>query len=85
MSERLKKAIRRQTVEAPNDMPNGPTEKAFYELGEALKPRGNMAIHWDKFANVRRLFGGLGQAIIDDVHELREAADEFFEEDFTKP
>lgn len=85
LAVRLKAAIRRQTIEMPGDEPNGPAEALFFALGEALKPCGDMALHWDKFAHVRELFYDFGMALVADENELREAADAYFGEDFTKP
>jgi hypothetical protein len=78
-AKRLKDAIRRQTIEEPSGGPNGPTEAAFEVLGNALQKLDardpNVRGAYDEFAK-------LGTAIVADCRELRQAADEYFGENF---
>jgi hypothetical protein len=74
---RLVAAIRRQTVEAPNDQPNGPTERALGELFDALAANDG--------EGAGDAAGRLANAMADDCQELREAAEGYFGGDFRKP
>lgn len=82
---RLIAAIRRQTVEAPNDEPNGPTEDAWGQMSDMWTHMGE---HGFTPARLRR-FGDMvarfGTAWANDVGELQRAADGYFGEDFTAP
>lgn len=78
-AKRLKDAIRRQTVEAPDGGPNGPTEAAFEALGNVFQKLDtrdpNVRAAHDEFAK-------LGTAMVADCRLLRQAADEYFNENF---
>lgn len=80
--ETLAQAIRAFTVEAPDDQPNGPAEKALLDLEAALAgyPWRNPAIDAARDAAAR-----LCEALADDTKRLREAAEAYFGGDFTKP
>lgn len=81
-TKRLKDAIRRYTVEDPSGGPNGPTEAAFEALGITLEKLDA------RHSSVRRVydeFAKLGIAMVADCRELRQAADEYFGENFLTP
>ncbi len=70
-------AIRRQTVEAPNDEPNGLTESHFLELRACLEA-GNLQ-------RARQAYRYLATTMADDTQALREAAEGYFGGDFRAP
>lgn len=84
-AQRFTNAIRRFTVEAPNDKPNGPVEEAIVGLLNSLSKSSYVAFGPRAF-NIANGWGAkLCQALADDTKELREAADAYFGGDFTKP
>ena len=73
---RLRAAIRRFTVDADGgSSPNGPAEQALGMLGDALA-KGQVGAARDAYVAYLKTSA-------DDVGELRRAAEEWFEEDFT--
>ncbi len=73
----LRTAIRVFTVEAPNDEPNGDTERYLQQLQEALDG-GSMARALAALTMMRN-------ALSDDTKALRVAAERFFGGDFRAP
>jgi hypothetical protein len=74
----LIEAIRRQTVEAADDEPNGPTEAAYERLLLALPPERSAPAACAAAAE-------LGNAMADDCRALRVAAERYFGSDFRDP
>ena len=88
-AESLIAAIRAITVDLPNDQPNGPAERALLDLEAMLDPSG---WKWgDPDTCRRRLANGndamakLCEALADDAHRLRIAAEAHFGGDFREP
>lgn len=83
--ERFTNAIRRFTVDAPDDKPNGPVEAAIDGLLKALSVESWRAFGPKAF-NIANGWGAkLCQALAADTKELLEAANEYFGDDFAKP
>lgn len=81
--QRLKNAIRAFTVDAGTPeapRPNGPAEAAFCRLGEALRALPDPAGR-----HIAALAAAFCDADADRLRELRQAADQFFREDFKRP
>lgn len=84
-AERLKLAIRRFTVDVTGGLkPNGPAETAIEDICNLFNSRAY-------FTDAKRIrqkllasFTALTAALAADTKELRESADEYFGEDFTK-
>lgn len=73
---RLCAAIRRLTVDMPDDQPNGPAEQALVDLQRWVPST-------DTF--VRDALARLCDALADDTRELRLAAESYFGSDFRAP
>lgn len=74
---RLTAAIRRFTVEMPDDEPNGPAQALALDLAAAFD--------CDDMRNAHRFFKRFCEALDADVQELREAAESYFGGDFRSP
>jgi len=85
-AERLKLAIRRFTVDVDSgNKPNGAVEKAFDDITKLFNSRDYFARPKEIRKKLLESFTALTAALAADTKELREAADEYFGEDFTKP
>jgi hypothetical protein len=73
----LMRAIRAFTVDAPNDQPNGPAERALVRLGDALD-----AADWPGSREARVAYSELCERSADDIRDLRIAAETYFGGDF---
>ena len=86
LATRLKAAIRRQTVDVDDgNAPNGPVEQAIQDIEKAVSPK---AFYRDPDGARRRIctvMAAMCKHMFNDVKELREAADAYFGEDFTRP
>lgn len=89
--DKLIGAIRRITVDADNDKPNGPAEEAIERLSVLLDP-STWTAEMTRDALIARVatlngyMADLCNALADDTHELREAATAYFVDvDFARP
>jgi len=83
---RLKLAIRRFTVDVDGgNAPNGPVEKSLDDITELFNSRAYFANPKETRKKLLESFTALTAALAANTKELREAADEYFGEDFLKP
>ena len=82
---RLKSAIRRFTVDVDGgNKPNGPAEKAIEDICNLFNSRAYFTEAKRTRQKLLQSFTALTAALAADTKELRESADEYFGEDFTK-
>ena len=86
LATRLKAAIRRQTVDVDDgNAPNGPVEQAIKDIELAVNPRAFYRNPDGARKQICSLMAALCKHMAADCKELREAADAYFGEDFTRP
>ena len=86
LATRLKAAIRRQTVDVDDgNTPNGPVEQAMETVANILNSTMFVATAKTSRRMLIETFARLSAAMAADCKELREAADAYFGEDFTRP
>lgn len=86
LATRLKAAIRRQTVDVDGgNTPNGPVEQAMETIANILNSTTFVATAKTSRRMLIETFVRLTAAMAADCKELREAADAYFGEDFTRP
>ena len=85
LATRLKAAIRRQTVDVDDgNTPNGPVEQAMETVANILNSTTFVATAKTSRRMLIETFARLSAAMAADCKELREAADAYFGEDFTR-
>lgn len=74
----LKAVIRRQTVDAPDDEPNGPTEERLERMFDELK-KCSLSVAAKEAVSL------FVEGVADDNAALRRAAEAYFGENFSRP